>query len=160
MKIPLRIIRKKDRKIKEKEHVYCVLSAFLNCRKPRFLYKEIEFMVDTGSTNSCCIIEKDAKVMGIPFDSKSVKKVPEDEAPIAWTGKIKDTYTIKRVGFRCKSEEDGKLKLFKTEIPVAEIIKNSPEGIPSALGTRFLADNKLKLIFSPTEDIAYLEKVE
>ena len=160
MKIPLRVIRKKGIKKPDKEHVFCVLSAYINCRKPRFRYREIEFMIDSGATNFCSIVAKDAKILGIPFNSNSIKKVPEEDAPIAWSGKIKDTYTVKKINFRCKSLVNEKFKLFKTEIPIVEILKSSPRGIPSALGNDFLMYNKLKFIFSPIENIAYLQKVE
>ncbi len=83
MKIPLRVIRKKGKKKPDKEYVFCVLSAYLSCRKPQFRYKEIEFMIDSGSTNFCTMVTKDAKILGIPFNSASVKKVAEKDAPIA-----------------------------------------------------------------------------
>ncbi len=52
-----------------------------------------------------------------------------------------------------------KTKLFKTEIPTVEILKSCPDGIPSALGNAFLIHNDLKFVFSPIENIAYLQKL-
>ncbi|UCF07886.1 MAG: hypothetical protein JSW28_09640 [Thermoplasmata archaeon] len=89
-----------------------------------------------------------------------MKKVPDENAPTTFSHKVSEVYTIKKVVFRCKAEENEELRLFKTVIPTAYIFRKSQSGIPSVLGTELLTQNRLKLVFSPTEDVAYFEKIE
>ncbi len=115
-------------------------------------------MVDTGATMECCITDSDAGIMNISFGGRGVSKLPEDRQPKAWSGSL-ETYTIRNVTIRCRGVEGKKDALFKAEIGECHLAKGVPKGLPSVLGTRFMMNNSLKLVFSPNEDEAYLEQV-
>ncbi|MDO9538189.1 MAG: hypothetical protein Q7J68_07710 [Thermoplasmata archaeon] len=156
MIIPLQIVRKTDKN--EKEHVFCSVTALLSCRKPHFFQGNIQLMVDTGATMECCVTDNDAEIMNLSFGGRGVTKLPEDQQPKAWSGSL-ETYTIKNVAIRCRGKEGKKDVLFSSEIEECHIAKGVPKGLPSVLGTRFLISNNLKLVFSPNDDVAYLEQI-
>ncbi len=116
-------------------------------------------MVDTGATMECTLTENDAKLLGISLDGSGVTELPEEDCPKAWSGTLK-TYTIKKVELLLRGLEDGEEKLYHGKINVCHISTDIDKGVPSVIGTRFLVNNNLKLMFSPNEDEAYFEEIK
>ena len=156
MRIPVEIVRKRNG---SKEFIYGVINGFISCRKPPFRYTNVKFMVDSGATTSCCITKKDFHLLGFEVTHSGVTLLPVEDWPNGFGGRVK-TYIIKNVPFRCRGSESGKEKLFKSTLPEVQICIEGPPGLPSILGTEFLAQNKLRFVFSPTEDTgSYLEEI-
>jgi hypothetical protein len=148
MIIPVDNVHERD--ISGSTHSIGILNAYISCKRPRFFHKNIKFMVDTGATMHCCLTESDMEFLGIDFSHSGVDLLPRDKWPRGFGGPI-ETYSIKNVVFRCRGH-DGKDVVFKTNLPEVAISKGTPPGLPSVIGTRFLVDNGLKLIFSPFDD--------
>ena len=140
MKIDIEIFRKKRTVIPR-------LNAVISCMKPRF-FGRVTFLVDTGSTSTALMLN-DVKILKIPYQSLPKR----DEPSLTVSGKVYP-YILKRVVFRCMSDKG----LFKTTLSEVIIVEEAPRGIHSLLGNDFIDDNKLKLIFSPHQDIGYLER--
>jgi len=157
MRIPLSL-----REVKTKsgdEVIMTELTGVLLCRRPTLKRRSITFMIDTGATMPLILTEQDAELLGVPFSSSHVRRVEADKAPTAWSGTL-ETYEISRVVLLTKTlDDDGKPRLGRFELPKVHIVKNTPPGLPSAIGVGFLLLFQLRFVFSPIEGKAFFEGI-
>lgn len=130
-----------------------LISTVALVRGPYRIFGSVKFFIDTGSSISF-ISEGDAKRMNIPF------KILEFKDRTAVGGVPIMLAEIKSITFSFKTEE-GFLPITSQKIYVSRILSTKAEVpyYPSIIGVNFLEINKLRLVYSPFEKIAFLEKI-
>ncbi|MHA1222813.1 MAG: hypothetical protein ACTSP3_06090 [Candidatus Heimdallarchaeaceae archaeon] len=146
MKIPLKI---------SPENLI-VVDTFVRAPRYHGVFGNITFIVDTGSAESL-ISEADALKIRIPIKSLPQKK----GMGRGLTGGAIKLRTMKDVTISFKTEDNKIEKIKISGIDIGLSAKRDEKSIirDSIIGNNFLLQNKLKLIFSPFEKIAYLEKI-
>ena len=132
-----------------------VLQGFLRAESYRIPYKKVMFVVDTGSPKTF-ISERDALAFQLPFSALSFKQFIRlgGSKYELLGGKHAEVY------FR---DDDGKPFKFDYDLTVARTTKKTQDGIaesrscPSILGTDFLIQHRLGLVFRPAKAEYYLE---
>ena len=146
MKIPLKI---------SPENLI-VAETFVRAPRYHGVMGSITFIIDTGSAESL-ISETDAIKIRIP-----IRSLPKKEnIGRALTGGAIELREIKDAMISFKIEDDKIERIKVSSIDVGSSARRDEKSIirDSIIGNNFLSQNKLKLIFSPYEKIAYLEKV-
>jgi len=131
------------------------LSALLRAQSYRVLFKGFAFVVDTGSPKTF-ISEKEALQFQIPTRALSFKEY------IRLGGSKFEILTGKKGELYFKTD-DGRSKKYDFSVVVVKTTRTTREGIqesrscPSILGTDFLTQHNLGLVFRPAQGVYYLE---
>lgn len=118
--------------------------------------KPIEFIIDTGS-NSNFISESDALKIDIPINKIKFKREIHGLTGGKLSANLGDGYAY------VLDDEEKARKLHIKDMSMirtkGETEKERKESLknPSILGVNFLKENNLKLVYKPSENIAYLE---
>lgn len=132
------------------------LPGIVSSSNYRLGFSKLSFIIDTGSPTTF-ISEKDALSLQIPFKALRFKE------HMRLGGSKYELLSGKRIKIYFKTDE-SKLTSFDFDLIVAKTTKKTHIGIqearscPSIIGTDFLIQNNLGLIFWPSKGIYYLEK--
>jgi predicted aspartyl protease len=148
MKIPLQISKEKR------------LSVVALMDAPRYRVRNypITFFVDTGS-NETFVSEMDTQRFSIP-----ISKMPFIKHIYIGTS-VYALHSLEDVALVFKTEDNSIERINMSKMNAAVSTKKGAESrqlalsTPSLLGVDFLFQNRLKLVFSPAENIAYLENI-
>ena len=135
-----------------------VLLAVVECPRLRVRRQSIEFVIDTGSSESY-IGQRDSTKLQIPVKDK------RDNGIIAFGGSQYKKIKIPSFTFYILKQDNQKndYLTLKVDMYTLKTSKTSQEKIqaadalPSILGLDFLKNQKLSLHVILTEDLAYLE---
>ena len=123
------------------------------------LYGRLKAFVDTGSPNTV-IGEGDAIKLNIP-----ITKLPREKTSYGLGGGSVDLHSLSKVMLYFRDEDDNSIMIEFPSIYISrcakvdERTKTIAQSIPSILGVDFLVKHKFKLIFDPSNKVAYLEKL-
>ena len=138
--------------------LYGGLRAFkiFMIKGPRFA-GPIKFIIDSGSPDTL-IGTMDASRLNIPISNLPL---PEDKKVVGLDGVQIILKLIKDLTL-LSADEHGETVRFSMLVyvnakPVPKIRGQETQGNPSVLGVDFLLKNKLKFVFDPIKEIAYLE---
>lgn len=132
------------------------LQGIISSSDYRIGLSRISFIVDTGSPTTF-ISEKDALALQIPFRALRFKE------HMKLGGAKYELLSGKKVKLYFKTDEPKSIS-FDFNLTIAKTTKTTQEGIqearscPSIIGTDFLIQNKLGLVFWPSKEIFHLEK--
>lgn len=133
-----------------------ILTSVIECASLRIAKQVIEFVVDTGSSESY-ISEKEVIKLQIPTSEK------RSSGEVDFGGSRYSQIELPKITFYMLDEEKKPVRI-EASFYALKTNKTSPykiqaaSALPSIIGTNFLKEQKLSLHVIMSEEIAFLER--